>query len=137
MRLSLCLWLLLCIPCLAQEQQKDVDQLFQDLVLHLDAAQNIRVIAVFEQSLRVQLSYEADGDRIDAQLDFHTVLPPAWAKRQDHYEVNVPFVGMKPNRARLQFKDRTQSVMCYRTIRDLAASFGSVDPNAVEPAIKQ
>ena len=137
MRLALCLWMLLSVPCLAQEQQKDLDQLFQDLVVHLNAAENIQVIAVFEQSLRVQLSYFADGDRIDAQLDFHTVLPPAWAERQDHYEVNVPFVGMEPNRARLQFKDRTQSVMCYRTIRDLAASFGSVDPNALEPNIKQ
>lgn len=127
--------LLICVPSSAQEKEKGPDQLFQELVTYLNLADNIQVIAYFQQSKRVQLSYQNDGDRIDVQLDFYTVLPPSWAKRQNHFEVEVPFVGHSPNKASLQFSDRTTSVLCYRAIRDLAASFGSVNPDAIEPEI--
>lgn len=137
MKYFLLICILSCLPLGANAQEKDASQLFQEVVGHLELAENIKVIGVFKESLRVQLSYQADGKTTDAQLDFHTVLPPSWAKRANHYEVNVPFVGQEPNRAKLQFKDRTQSVLCYRSITDLAAQFGSVDPNAVSPSIKQ
>lgn len=113
----------------------DRKALFEQIVQHLDQAENIKVIATFPDSFRTQISYSMDNDKINVQLDFNTVLPPSWLDRQKWYQVDVPFVGRQPNLAQLRFKDRKQSIDCYQAIRQMAASFGSTDANKPGPPI--